>query len=87
MATIINISGNDFVVFASAPPPVLSTLQIRSDAATRHSVVLPQAPEIVNFTQQIRSERYERLFTVNIGGAIRPPKKPTSGFIYPRRLA
>ena len=85
MSTIVSVGGNDFVVLGAALPLVLSTTQIRASAFAHH-LTMPKVADYVEFSEQIRSNRVERLFSVSIGGAIRPPTKPTSGFIYPRRL-
>lgn len=85
MASAVNIDGNDFGLFDNNPSPISFDAADRYSLAGQNASTLSQAYPPIPMDVILRSATIS-LFSINLGGSVRPPKRPEIGFAYPRRL-
>lgn len=84
MSTIVNVDGNDFILLDQNQVDVIPTAT-RGSMLTLNSVALPQG--LAPFTMEtIHRSAFFESHVLLLGGAERPPKRPETGFTYPRRI-
>lgn len=85
MSSVVNIDGNDFGLLDNNPSVIPLAPADRYSLVGQHASVMSQGNAPTPMDVILRSATIS-LFPVSLGGSVRPPKKPETGFTYPRRL-
>ena len=81
----LNNTGDDYVLYVTQTYAPFDT-QVRGALQTAHAFTLLSLG-IVSPMDVIQRSATISQFPINLGGSVRPAKKPDLGFVYPRRLA